>query len=249
VFLTRATGIGPLGANLSRRRQLGPPPADGASRPPVPPTRFEIVGVVADVRNAPLGQSTEPAVYFSTRQFPFRELFLAVRASDRATAAAAVRSAVKRAAPAVPTGRLETWGDRFAARTAEARLLMTLLLVFGGLAGFLAALGVYGLFSWSVALRTRELAIRLTLGAPPVSVGRLVLRHSLLLVVAGIGAGLLLVRVGQRALSAVLFEVSPTDLSATAIAACVLLGATLAACAPPVVRAMRVDPAAGLRVE
>jgi Mg/Co/Ni transporter MgtE len=76
-----------------------------------------------------------------------------------------------------------------------------------------------------------------------------VLRHSLLLVVAGIGAGLLLVRVGQRALSAVLFEVSPTDLSATAIAACVLLGATLAACAPPVVRAMRVDPAAGLRVE
>jgi putative ABC transport system permease protein len=248
-FLTTATGVGPLGANLSRRRQLAPPSADGSHRPPTPATRFEIVGVVADVRNAPLGQSTEPAVYFSTRQFPFRELFLAVRASDRGTAAAAVRNAIKGAAPTVPTGRVETWGDRFAARTAEARLLMTLLLVFGGLAAFLAALGVYGLFSWSVALRTRELAIRLTLGAPPARVGQLVLRQSLLLVVAGLGAGLLLVRAGERALSAVLFEVSPADVSATAIAACVLLGATVVACVPPVVRAMRVDPAAGLRAE
>ena len=55
----------------------------------------------------------------------------------------------------------QTWGERFAAKTAEARLLMTILLFFGGLAALLAALGVYGLFSWSVALRTRELAIRL----------------------------------------------------------------------------------------
>ena len=65
----------------------------------------------------------------------------------------------------------QTWGERFAAKTAEARLLMTILLFFGGLAALLAALGVYGLFSWSVALRTRELAIRLTLGAKP-SIGR-----------------------------------------------------------------------------
>jgi putative ABC transport system permease protein len=249
VLLTSATGIGPLGANLSRRRELGPPPADGRPRPHTPPTRFEIVGVVRDIRNAPLGQSTEPAVYFSTRQFPFRELFLAVRAADEPTGLAAVRSGLKLAAPTVPLGVAQTWGERFAKRTAEPRILMTILLVFGGLAALLAALGVYGLFSWSVALRTRELAIRLTLGAPPRSVGQLVLRQSAVLILGGLIAGVVLVRIGQRALSTVLYEVSPTDPGSTAMAAGVLLVAAVVACLPPVLRAMRVDPAQGLRVE
>ena len=248
-ILTRVTGIGPLGANLSRRRELGPPPTDGSPRPPAPPTRFDIIGVVRDIRNAPLGQDTEPAIYFSTRQFPFRELFLAVRADGRTIALTAVRNALAAVAPAVPPGRVETWGERFANRTAEPRLLMTLLLVFGGLASLLAALGVYGLFSWSVALRTRELAIRLTLGAPPASIGAAILRQSTVLVVSGLAVGVLLVRSGQRALSTVLFEISPTDPGATAIAAAVLLGASLLACIPAAVRAMRVDPAEGLRVE
>ena len=77
---------------------------------------------------------------------------------------------------------------------------MTILVFFGGLAGLLAAIGVYGLFSWSVALRTRELAIRLTLGARPVSVGSLVVRQSAVLVVAGLVVGLVLIRiVAERA--------------------------------------------------
>ena len=115
----------------------------------------------------PLGQPVEPAIYFSTRQFPFSELFIAVRATDRAAALAAIREGLRAAAPQVPMAAARTWGERFAARTAEPRLLMSVLLFFGGLAALLAALGVYGLFSWSVALRTRELAIRLTLGARP----------------------------------------------------------------------------------
>ncbi|HSC26777.1 MAG TPA: ADOP family duplicated permease, partial [Vicinamibacterales bacterium] len=246
-ILTNATGIGPLGANLIRLRPApppGPPP-----RPPLPPTRFEIVGVVRDVRNAPLGQEVEPAIYFTTRQFPFRDLFLTVRAADRATALAAVRSALRVAAPGVPLARVETWGERFAERTAEPRLLMTILVVFGGLAALLAALGVYGLFSWSVALRTRELAIRLTLGAQPARVGRLVLGQSALLISAGLIAGVLVVRVAERALASVLYEVSPTDPGSTAIAGALLLGAALVACIPPAVRAMRVDPVEGLRAE
>jgi predicted permease len=248
-LLTSVTGIGPLGANLSRRRELGPPPADGSPRTHTPPTRIDIIGVVGDVRNAPLGQDTEPAIYFSTRQFPFRELFLTVRAADRAMAMAAVRSALKTAAPTVPIGTVATWGERFAKRTAEPRLLMTLLVVFGGLAALLATLGVYGLLSWAVTLRTRELAIRLTLGAPPSSIGSLVLRQSAVLVVSGLLAGVLLVRSGHRALSTVLFEISPTDPGSTAIAAALLLGASILACLPPALRAMRVDPAEGLRVE
>ena len=107
--------------------------------PHLPPTPFEIVGVVKDIRNVPLGQTVEPAVYFTTRQFPFRELFLTVRATDTSTAVAAVRTALKNVAPSVPMARAQTWGERFGARTAQSRLLMTILVFFGGLAGLLAA--------------------------------------------------------------------------------------------------------------
>jgi len=122
--------------------------------------RYEVVGVVRDLRNAPLGQSVEPAIYLTTRQFPFRELTLAVRASDRSVAVAAVRAALKDVAPSVPMAAAQSWGERFAALTAEPRLLMTLLVFFGVLAALLAALGVYGLLSWSVALRSCR-------GSPP----------------------------------------------------------------------------------
>jgi predicted permease len=248
VFLTTAGGIGPLGGNLKRPRPaqapLGQPPA-----PPAPPTRFEIVGVVKDVRNVPFGQAVEPAVYFTTRQFPFRELFLVVRAEDPAMAAAAVRTALKSAAPGVPMAMAQTWGDRFAARSAQSRLLMTVLVFFAGLAALLAAIGVYGLFSWSVALRTRELAIRLTLGARPAAVGNIVIRQSAVLVAIGLAAGLLLVRLTESMLTRVLYEITPGDVGSTAVASAVLVGSALLASVPPAIRAMRVDPVEGLRVE
>jgi ABC-type antimicrobial peptide transport system permease subunit len=144
---------------------------------------------------------------------------------------------------------VRTWGERFAARTAEPRMLMTVLVFFGGLAGLLAALGVYGLFSWSVALRTRELAIRLTLGAKPLTVGGLVMRQSAVLVVIGLAGGLLMVRAVEGALTRVLYQVSPSDAASIATASTVLLAAALVACLPPAVRAMRVDPVEGLRAE
>jgi len=95
----------------------------------------------------------------------------------------------------------------------------------------------------------RELAIRLTLGARPASVGLMVLRQGLWLVAAGLVMGLLIVRLGERALSRVLFDVSPGDASAAATAAAIVLVATLLACLPPALRAMRVDPVEGLRSE
>jgi ABC-type antimicrobial peptide transport system permease subunit len=237
VLLSYASGIGPLGRSLLH-----------VSGKPVA-VRYEIVGIVKDVRNAPLGQAIEPAIYFSTRQFPFREQFIAVRASDAGAALTAVRQALRSAAPNVPMAAAQTWGARFAARTAEPRLLMSVLIFFGGLAALLAALGVYGLFSWSVALRTRELAIRLTLGARPAEVGRLVIRHSIALVAIGLAAGFAIVRFAESALSRVLFEVSPGDAGSTTAAGAILFLAALVACVPPAIRAMRVDPVEGLRVE
>ena len=113
----------------------------------------------------------------------------------------------------------------------------------------LAAIGVYGLFSWSVALRTRELAIRLTLGALPTSVGRLVVGQTAALVMVGLLAGLVLVRITETMLARVLYEVSPHDLASTAAASVVLTAAALLACIAPALRAMRLDPVIGLRAE
>jgi predicted permease len=256
VLLNYSRGIGPLGFNL-----LHPPPPPqpppGAAAPqaapaahvPPPVSRFEIVGVVADVRNVPLGQPTEPAIYFSARQYTFRAMFIAVDAATSATAASALRQALREVSPQTPFADARTWSERSRARTAEARLLMTTLTAFGALAAILAALGIYGLFSWLVAMRHRELAIRLTLGARPSSVGLTVLRQGAWLVTAGLVMGWLIVRLGERALARVLFDVSPGDATATGLAALIVLAATLLACLPPALRAMRVDPIEGLRAE
>jgi putative ABC transport system permease protein len=227
-------GVGPLGRNL-----LGTHP----------PYALEVVGVLRDIRNAPLGQPTEPAYYVPTRQFPFRDELVVVRATDPATALEAVRATLRELAPDVPLAGVRTWGERLAERTAEPRLLMNLLLLFGVVAALLASLGVYGLLSWSVLLRRRELAIRLTLGARPSRVGGLVVRQSASLVATGLILGLLILRLSERALALVLFEVSPGDAGSTAAAAGILIVAALLACAPPAIRAMRVDPVEGLRTE
>ncbi|MGE0464247.1 MAG: ABC transporter permease [Vicinamibacterales bacterium] len=231
VIRLATTGVGPLGVNLTARQQHH----EGG-------LPFEVVGIVRDIRNVPLGQATEPAFYTSTRQFPFSEVFIAVRARETAAALAAIREGLKAAAPDVPMAAARTWGERFAARSAEPRLLMGLLLFFGALAALLAALGIYGLFSWAVALRTRELAIRMTLGARPAGVGSMVMGQSAVLVVAGLAAGVVIVRLAAGALSRVLYEVSPADAGATLAATAILATAALAACVPPALRAMRVDP-------
>jgi hypothetical protein len=231
VLRTAVTGIGPLGRNLVAGKPL------------------LIVGVVADVKDTPIGQATEPAVYFSSRQFPFRAMHLAVHATDTAAAVTAIRSALRAAAPGIPLTDPRTLADRLRARTAEPRLLMAVLVAFGALAALLAGLGVYGLFSWSVALRERELAIRLTLGAPPASIGGLVLRQAAVLAGLGLVVGWAVVRTSERALARVLYEVSTTDATAAAIAALVMVAFSLAACLPAALRAMRVDPVQGLRAE
>ena len=230
-FTTTATGIGPLGRNLVTGGQ------------------FEVVGVVADVRDMPIGQMNEPAVYFDARQFPFRAMFLTVEATDGSAAVAALRSTLRAVAPGIPLTDAQTWDQRFRGRTAEPRMLMAVLLFFGALAAILASLGVYGLFSWMVALRRRELAIRLTLGAKPSTIGMLVLRHAAVLAVSGLVVGAILVRASERALSRVLFAVSAGDLASMGAAGLLLLAASLAACLPAARRAMRVDPVEGLRAE
>jgi putative ABC transport system permease protein len=232
--------IGPLGRNLTWRELPGGHRAQPGLR---------VVGVVADIQNVALGLPVEPAAYFPTRQFPFAAVTLAINARDPATAVAALKQVLQQVSPHTPIGQVETWSARFATRTAEPRLLMSTLSAFGALAAFLAALGVYGLFSWSVALRRRELAIRLTLGARPVVVASSVIRQSALLVVVGLLAGFALVQGARHLLASVLFGVEPNDPASTMVAGAFLFLAALLASLPPAWRAMRVDPVDGLRVE
>lgn len=232
--------IGPSAFNLM---DLGAP-----NQPPVP-RGFEVVGVVKDIRNTPLGQPIEPTIYLSSQQFPVGEMLYAIRASSPSTALAALRAALAKVAPTVPIGTTRTWGDRMATRSAEPRLLMMVLIFFGAAAALLAALGVYGLFSWSVAQRTRELAIRLTLGARPASVGADVLRQSFTLVAIGLMAGIAIVLISGAALSRVLFELSPHDPGSLVAAGMLLTVVALGACVPPAMKALRVDPVEGLRTE
>jgi putative ABC transport system permease protein len=233
--------VGPLARNLTWT--INP---DGSR---TPPPRTRIIGVVGDIQNVPLGSPAEPAVYAPTRQFPFGSVTIAVAARDPATAVQAVRHALKAVSPQTPMGTVETWTDRLASRTAEPRLLMTTLTAFGALAAFLAALGVYGLFSWSVALRRRELAIRLTLGERPRSVAAAVVRRSAVLVGIGLVVGVALVQAARGLLSTVLFGVTPHDSTSVAAGAVLLFVAAVIASLPPAWRAMRVDPVEGLRSE
>jgi ABC-type antimicrobial peptide transport system permease subunit len=182
-------------------------------------------------------------------QFPFSDVRIAVDAATPAAAVAALRTAVRSAAPEVPIGSARTWGDRFGDRTAEPKLLMTILVMFGAFAALLAALGVYGLLAWSVSIRTRELAIRVALGARPWSVGGAVIRDSALLAAGGLIIGLVAVRALSGILSAVLYEVTSTDARATIAAATLLAVTALVACVPAAIRAMRIEPVHGLRVE
>jgi hypothetical protein len=239
-MLSWSSQIGPLGRNLTWQVA-----ADGRRTQP----RLRVVGVIADIQNVALGMPVEPAAYFPTRQFPFSAVTIAISAHDPATALSAMRTALRSVSPHTPLGTVETWRDRFNTRTAEPRLLMTTLTAFGVLAGFLAALGVYGLFSWSVALRQRELAIRLTLGARPYAVAASVVRQSIALVALGLAGGWLLVQSAQGVLGTVLFGVRPSDAASTGAAALLLFVAALIASLPPAWRAMRVDPVEGLRAE
>jgi predicted permease len=232
-------GIGPLGRNLLARVEDGQ----------VQPGRFEVVGVVADVRNVPIGQPVEPAVYLPARQFPFRSMLVTIDAANGAAAVTALRETLREIAPTLPFTGVTTWAERVRARSAEPRVLMALLVFFGSLAGLLAALGVYGLFAWLVALRRRDLAIRLTLGARPAGIGLSVLRQSAALVAVGLAAGAAVVLASGRALSRVLFDVSPVDAGSLVVAGAVLFAATILACLPAALRAMRVDPIEGLRIE
>jgi putative ABC transport system permease protein len=216
----------------------------------------EIVGVVADVHHLGLARPAVPEVYVSARQIdddlwsvmvPSPISFVIRTTLPPGAIAPAIRAAVHDVDAQQPVSRLRPVGELITDAMARYRFSMLLLTVFGGLALCLSVVGVYGLMAYSVSQRTRELGIRLALGARETAVCGMVLRQGLVMAVAGILLGLAGAFALTRLLTAQLFEVSPTDPGVLAAMAATLAVVSLVACLIPAVRATRVDPMVALR--
>ena len=209
-----------------------------------------VVGVLADERIHGLAEAPTPAIYLPTGQAPVPSGSILVRVADDAAAfAPTLRRVIREIEPALVLTAMEPLTETMAKSNAERRYTMILLGVFAGVTLLLGVVGVHGLLSYSVAQRTRELGIRMALGADRHQVRSLVLRQGLRLVFIGSGLGIIGALATTRVLRSLLYGTSPGDPLALAGAIIVLAGVTLIASWIPARRAAGTDPAVVLRSE
>jgi len=214
------------------------------------PKWAEIVGVVGDTKHANLQDAPEAEYYTSILQGSPFNVFLVVRTSGEPSAAIrAIREIVARTDSTLPLSTFASMNDRISESVAEPRFRTLLLGIFAGLALILAAAGIYGVMSYSVAQRTREIGIRIAMGAGRRDVLGLVLGHSLKLTLIGIAIGLAASWGLTRLLASALYNVTPHDFFTLASVSILLSAVALLASYIPARRAMRVDPLVALRYE
>jgi putative ABC transport system permease protein len=207
-----------------------------------------VVGIAGDIHFRSLREAT-PTIYLPSRQYFFQGLFAVRTIGPLAGLLPSMRRAVHDADPAVDIVRTETMEDLLAHQRALPTLSTLLLSGFGLVAMMLAAVGLYGLMASVVRDQTREIGVRMALGATPAQLRRAVLRAALGVTAAGAAAGLAAALVSSRFLTALLFQVSPAD-PITLAAVCVLLmGVGCGAAYVPALRATKVDPTVALRHE
>ena len=214
-------------------------------------TPREIVGVVGDVKQWGLeNPNPVPAIYIPHQQLAWPVTTIAMRTDgDPRRLVAAVRTAVQELDQDLPVYDIKTMPQRLSESVAERRFTLILLATFAALALLLAAVGVYGVMSYAVTQRTREIGIRMALGAARRDVLWLIMGKGLLLTVVGVVIGLAATYALTRLLEALLFEVSATDPTVFIAIAVVLTGVALGACFAPARRATKVDPMVALRYE
>jgi putative ABC transport system permease protein len=213
---------------------------------------YDIVGVVGDARYVNLRVPDGRMVYIPLEQAldPISGIMVVVQADGNPTALVpAIRSIAVDTIPGGFVTRIGTMEERVDRSLLRERLLSMLATFFGALALTLACVGLYGVLSYTVVRRSREIGIRMAVGAPHASVAWMILRETFVLVSAGMAIGLVAARLAARPISSQFFGVAPGDPVATAAAVSILLGVTLAAAYLPARRATRIDPVVAIRCE
>ena len=214
------------------------------------PELFEIVGIVRDVHFLGPERDPAPAYYRPFKQFPDSLMTALVRTgTDPLSYAAAAREAVWSIDPDLPIGDVASMAQHYEASIAQPRFNMLLLGFFGGLALLLASVGLYGLLSHHVAQRTREIGVRMALGARMSDVVRMVVGEGLRLTGIGVALGIVAALATTRVLGSLLFGVRPIDASIFTVVSCGLAAIAVLASYLPARRAAAVDPLVALRTE
>jgi len=209
----------------------------------------EVVGVVRGVRQR-ADSAPGAEVYASPAQSPRPGMMIFVRAQrDAASLGDEVRRAVREVAPQIPIYDVQTMAARTVSATASARFSATLLALFAATALSLAAIGIYGVMSLAVNARSRELGIRIALGADRGRVKRLVIGEGVALTATGAVIGLVAAVAATRVLRTMLYDLTPSDPATYALVIIVLAGTAVAATWLPARRAARVDPVTALRAD
>jgi putative ABC transport system permease protein len=208
----------------------------------------EIVGVVGDVRSTSLEDEPRPASYLPPARFAYPFMTVTVKAAADGTALVpSLVRAVHDLDPDVPVADIRTMNEVLSESTAQRRVTMLLIVTFATLAMLLAAVGIYGVISYSVTQRTQEIGIRMALGAERAAVVRMVLGQAMALAVLGIAAGGAGAWILTRLMQKLLFGVDASDRLTFATVAALLASVAVCAAAVPALKATRVDPAAALR--
>jgi len=208
-----------------------------------------IVGVVGAVKHESLNLTRKKTVYLPHAQITVNSMALAVRAANPENLAPAIRGQVKAVDPDQPVIDVRTMTEVISRSVWQPRLYAILFGVFAAVAFALASVGVYGVMAYSVSERTREIGIRVALGAQRRDVLKLVVAQGMKLTLIGAGIGLAAALALTRLMQSLLFEVSPTDPLTFAGLAALLTVVTLLACYLPARRATKVDPMVALRCE
>ncbi|HKP88255.1 MAG TPA: ABC transporter permease [Blastocatellia bacterium] len=210
----------------------------------------EVVGIVGDVKYGKVEESFQPQVYAPYLQPAEDASFVIARtANDPAQVVAAIRQEIIALDKDVPVYDIRTMQDRSADATSRARFNALMLGTFAGLALVLSAIGIYGVMSYAASGRTREIGIRMALGATSKNIIALMLRDGIVLTVAGLALGLVGAFAATRALASQLYGVEATDAGTFAVVALLLAAVALLASYVPARRATKVDPMVALRYE
>jgi putative ABC transport system permease protein len=223
---------------------------DEPDEPDEPSDWMTVIGVVGDVRHVSLVDEIMPQIYAPEAQVGLEEMALLVRTPlDPSAVAPAIRGVVASLDPEVPVADIHEFTQIRDASISADRFRTQLLGAFGALALGLAIIGVYGVISYGVLQRTREIGIRVALGAQRTEILRLVVGEGIVTVGGGIVVGLLAGATLSRVLVTLLYQVKPWDPATFASIIVVIAGVALGACVLPARRALRVDPATTLRAE